>query len=646
MSHNKMDGSRKKLLFLSLGALGVVYGDIGTSPLYAVNEVFFGHGQLTTSPENILGAISLIIWAITAVISFKYVVYVLKADNDGEGGVFALSNLINKLNIARFNFFIVVSTLLIFAAGLLFGDGIITPAISVISAVEGLEVITPALKPLVVPITIVILTGLFMFQKKGTHKVGSIFGPIILLWFAILGTLGFVEILKVPQIIQAFNPIHAILFLLHTSIFKLALVMGSVMLTITGGEAMYADMGHFGRKPIRISWFSVVYPCLILNYLGQGAYLLSGSTIVNDNIFYSLVPKMFLYPMVILATMATVIASQALISGAFSLAAQAVTLDLLPRLKIIQTHHEHEGQKYVPFINWSLYLGAVFLVITFKSSTNLASAYGLAVSGVMFVTTLAMLAIARYKWGWSKFKALAIFLPFLAIDTAFLLSNSIKVFEGGFIPLLIGISLWAVMKIWNWGKTKVRSTYSAYSTLTIADLLKIKSNAKCFIPRSMVVMTPTFARNLSDYIPTVKQMLWERYQMLPQDLLFLTVQVTKDPYVKTNKYEVVKFLEDSNKGSIISVRVNFGFMEELNVEETLVKLAKLKEINIDEDPKNWLVHIQKERLMKDNGLNTGIKSLMFNIYNFMVKISDEADHFFGLGNKMKLSIEVMPVKLS
>ncbi len=339
-SHSGHSG-KNKLMLLALGALGVVYGDIGTSPLYAIKEIFFGHALTHHTNADIFGVISLVFWSLTLVVAFKYVFLVLRADSDGEGGVFALYSLIGQLNKKTYA---AIITLLVIAAGLLYGDGIITPAISVISAVEGLSFITKTFDPYIVPITVAILTGLFFIQSKGTAKVGAIFGPIMLIWFGAIAILGGKEVIQTPAILASLNPLYAFQFLTSHNIHTIFMVLGSVMLVITGGEAMYADMGHFGRLPIRISWYVITFPALILSYLGQGAYMLSGKEVIGENLFFSLVPHQFLIPMVILATLATVIASQALISGAFSLTAQAISLGLFPYLPMQHTHEEHEGQ--------------------------------------------------------------------------------------------------------------------------------------------------------------------------------------------------------------------------------------------------------------------------------------------------------------
>lgn len=632
---------------LSLSSLGVVYGDIGTSPLYAINEVFFGHDghSLPASAANVFGVISLVFWAITIVISFKYVIYVLRADNDGEGGVFALSSLVNKLSRGKAKLIFAISILLVFAAGLLFGDGIITPAISVTSAVEGLSFVTKGLNPYIVPITIVILTGLFLVQKKGTAKIGVFFGPIILVWFIVIALIGAKEIISYPQILVALSPIYAIRELLGHSFGQTALILGSVMLTITGGEAMYADMGHFGRKPIRLSWFTITYPALVLNYLGQGAFLLGHGHVINENLFYSTIPSWGVVPIVFLATIATVIASQALISGAFSLASQAIALGYFPRLRVIQTHHEHEGQKYIPFINWSLWFGSVVLVLVFRSSAKLASAYGLAVSGVMLVTTLALIIIARYEWNWSKVKTLAIFAPLALIDMVFLLTNTTKIVEGGFIPLAIGLSLMVMMQIWAWGKSRVRAVYKNYPAITMKELVLMKRRSVNVIPKSFVIMSPEFISQENEKIPPLAQMIIDRYGILPRHLVLIKVKIDKGPYIKRKRFEVFKFYDDPKKGSIVSVKVRFGFMEDTDVERVLIDLARHKEINIDEHPRNWLIHIRQENVLESSQIGNFIKRFSYWFFNFLLKNSRGSDYYFGLGKNICLSTEVLPVEI-
>jgi len=633
------------LLKLTIGALGVVYGDIGTSPLYAINEIFFGKANIIHNIENILGGISLVLWSLTIIVAFKYVVFVLRADNDGEGGVFALYGLLSK---KKFRLGAVVTTLLIFAAGLLYGDGIITPAISVISAVEGLKVVTAAFEPYILPLTITILTGLFLIQSKGTHKIGKVFGPIIIIWFLSIATLGLSQIIKNPQILAAFNPIYAIRFLLSHSIRDNLLVLGSVMLVFTGGEAMYADMGHFGRKPIRLSWFGLVYPALILNYLGQGAYLLSGKKIIFGNIFYSLVPTSFLIPMVILATTATVIASQALISGAFSLTTQAIAFNLFPFMKVNHTNEEHSGQIYINIVNWLLYLGTVSLVLLFKSSSNLAGAYGLAVSGVEIMTTICIFFIAQYYWKWPRLKAASLFIPLGIFESMFLTANSLKIFQGGYVPLSIAIVLSIIMIVWQWGTKIKENIYKNIRTMKLADLIKIKETItqNDTIERSSIFLTPRFITKKDEDVPIILEIFYKRYRQLPKNIIMLSVFTDKDnPYFKDKRYEVINFFEDKKRGSLYSVQVRFGFMEEPNVELVLEDLASHQKMNLNIDPSQWLIHTFHKRILFDEKSSLFSK-IKLSIYKFLDHNSIKADEYFGFGNKNELTVEVVPVRFT
>jgi KUP system potassium uptake protein len=403
---------------LTLGALGVVYGDIGTSPLYAMDQIF--RVAPTRAPEDALGAVSLVIWTLTLIVAIKYALLVLRARNDGEGGVFALYGLLHDGSDRR-------TRLLLWAlmagAGLLIGDGMITPAISVLSAVEGLGVAAPSFAAAAVPITIGLLIALFAIQFKGASGVGFVFGPIVLVWFAAIAALGVGQIAAHPQILAAVNPVYGFTFLGRAHFFEALLILGALMLVVTGGEAMYADVGHFGPLPIRLSWFAVVYPALLINYLGQGAYVMAGEPVAGDKLFYALAPHWLLMPLVALATAATVIASQALISGAFSLVSQAIRLGLFPRLDIEHTHHAHEGQVYIPVVNWILLIGCAALVLSFGSSAALAAAYGLAVSGVMVITSVAMIPIARREWRWSRATTALVWGPLTALNTSFLIAS-------------------------------------------------------------------------------------------------------------------------------------------------------------------------------------------------------------------------------
>src|SRR5450432_1960714 len=421
-------GDNRYLMKLALGALGVVYGDIGTSPLYSVRECFIG--GMPTTPANILGVLSLISWSLIIMVSLKYIAYVLRADNKGEGGILALMALTSS-NMRKSKAYLPLIFLGVFGSALLYGDGMITPAISVLSAVEGLEIAAPSLAPLVVPITIVILIGLFVVQKRGTGGIGTVFGPITFVWFITIAVLGVSHIIEYPAVLWAINPAHGVRFL-ATHGQRGLLVLGGVFLAVTGGEALYADLGHFGRRPIRLAWFSVVFPCLLMNYFGQGALLIAHpETIVNP--FFRMVPAFALFPVVLLSTCATVIASQALISGVYWLTSQATMLGFLPRFSIRHTSANERGQIYIPSVNYALMLAAIGLVLGFKSSDALAAAYGIAVTLTMVITTILAFFLVRYGWGWGYHKAIPLSLVFFIPEMFFVGANTAKIWSGGWV---------------------------------------------------------------------------------------------------------------------------------------------------------------------------------------------------------------------
>jgi KUP system potassium uptake protein len=448
-SHTPGTTDSRNLLRLSLGALGVVYGDIGTSPLYAVRECFHGAHAIEPSAGNVLGVLSLIFWSLLVIVTLKYTLYVLRADNKGEGGILALTALATAglRDSGRGKALILIG---LFGSALLYGDGMITPAISVLSAVEGLRVAAPSLDFLVIPITIAILIGLFTMQKRGTGSIGALFGPITLCWFVAIGCLGLYRIVENPAVIVAANPLHAVEFFVHNGWLGLA-TLGSVFLVVTGGEALYADLGHFGRKPIQAAWFALVFPALSLCYLGQGALLLQRPE-AAENLFFQMGPSWTLYPMVALSTCATVIASQALISGVYSLTSQATMLGFMPRLDIRHTSAEERGQIYMPTVNAALMVCTIGLVLGFRSSQGLAAAYGVAVTLTMAITTVLALFVARWRWGWSWFHASLLTLLFLVPELCFVGANIPKIDDGGWFPLVLGALLFTLMTTWQRGR--------------------------------------------------------------------------------------------------------------------------------------------------------------------------------------------------
>ena len=633
--------SGRNVATLAIGALGVVFGDIGTSPLYAIDQIFFGLADIRRTPENVLGAISLAIWTITVVVAIKYALLVLRADNDGEGGVFALYGLLHRFkNEGRR----VLLWSLMLGAGLLLGDGMITPAISVLSAVEGLEVATPAFSPYVVPITVILLTALFAVQYKGTAGVAVVFGPLLLVWFVVIAALGLFAIAQEPSILAAFDPSYGTIFLMRAGPRGSLLILSAMMLVVTGGEAMYADLGHFGARQIRISWFAVVFPSLLLNYLGQGAYLISGASVEGGKLFYNLAPQPLLVPLVVLATLATIVASQALISAAFSLISQAVGLGLFPRLLVRHTHQAHSGQIYIPFINWALYAGCVALVLVFRSSAGLAAAYGLAVAGVMVITSVAMFSVARRYWKWNAIQTWLVWGALIAVNGALLVASSLKFLEGGFIPLGIGVVSFFVMATWRWGRKATLAAYEARSTMTMADVVQLHRTGVHFIERNALVLAPTQVRHLTDRAPTLVSLLWDRYGILPRNLILVEVIHPKVPYIHEDRYRVIVFDRDKERGSVISVQLRFGFMEEPNVESYLEDMAQHHEIDLPAHPRQWVVHVSHENLLpaRDMGL---FRRLRFRLFLFLRLLSRPTYYGYHLGDEVQLSAEIMPVRV-
>ena len=632
---------RGGLAALAIGAIGVVYGDIGTSPLYAIDQIFFGSAAVAPTPENVLGAISAAIWTIFIIVAVKYALLVLRAENDGEGGVFALYGLLHKYKNRGAR---VLLWSLMLGAGLLLGDGMITPAISVLSAVEGLDVATPALAPYVTPITLALLTGLFSIQHKGASGIGVIFGPIMIVWFITIAVLGGAEIAREPAILAAFNPALGVRFLARSGPREALLILGALMLVITGGEAMYADLGYFGARPIRVGWFAVVFPALLLNYLGQGAHLLGGAPIAAGKLFYSLAPAPLVAPLVILATLATVVASQALISGAFSLTSQAIGLGLFPRFDVKHTHLDHAGQIYIPVVNWGLYLGCVALVIGFGSSSALAAAYGLAVAGVMLITSCAMVPIALRYWRWSVARTALVWGPFTAINSAFLVASSLKFMEGGFVPLAVGVAAFLVMATWRWGRKATFAAYAARSTMSMADVVALHRAGTSFLERNALIMAPVRVRHLADRAPALVGLLWERYGVFPRNLILVEVVHPKVPYIHDHRYHVTVFDRDQDRGCVIGVELRFGFMEEPNVELCLEDMARHREIDLPGDPGQWIVHVSHENLLPARRMNL-FRRFRLRLFLFLRLVSGSAYHTYHLGEEVQLSAEIMPVRV-
>lgn len=555
-----MKANNKRTLPLALAALGIVYGDLGSSPLYALRESLSG---LSINSSNIFGVLSLIFWSLILVISIKYLVYILRIDNDGEGGILALLALFKKFDLKAYKTFLVIA---IFGTALVIGDGMLTPAISVLSAIEGLHVISPSMSYLTIPVTVMILIGLFLSQHHGTHKIGGLFGPILLVWFLTIGTLGASHIIEHPIILQAINPYYGYHFFIENG-WKGYLLLGGVFLVLTGGEALYADLGHFHTFPIRLSWFTVVLPCLLLNYFGQGAHLLNNpDAIVNP--FYSLSPEWFAYPLLILATLATIIASQAVITATFSLTKQAVLLNLYPKIPIIQTSGNEVGQIYIPHINTILAIGSLLLVLLFRSSSALTHAYGIAVNLEMVcITTLISYYFYKHLQ-WSLFKIVLFGALFFTIDLAFLGSNLYKIHSGGWFPVLVAFVFSMVMITWHQGIEYLRTVYykDKGDFKEILDSLKL-SKVTC-MPDSLTIF-------VADPFDTTGGSLLRYFKlnhMIPEHVLILSMVTESQPYVEFDqRFELIHI--DKN---ITKLTLHNGFMQLVDVPDMLDMANKAK----------------------------------------------------------------------
>ncbi len=560
MSHDQQAGdvSGKRLATLALAALGVVYGDIGTSPLYAVKEVFAGNHPIPVTEANIYGSLSLFFWALIIIVSIKYVIFIMRADNRGEGGIMAMIALALHDAVGKPKRAKAITIVGILGAAMFYGDGMVTPAMSVLSAVEGLEVATPAFKPFVIPVTMVVLFGLFFVQKHGTALVGAAFGPVMLLWFSALALLGVHSIIAHPEILKAINPFYGIEFLLANKAMSLV-AMGNVVLAVTGAEALYADMGHFGRKPIQRAWFSFVLPALVLNYFGQGALILSEPQTVS-NPFFHLGPDWLLYPLVGLATVATVIASQAVISGAFSVTRQAMQLGFVPRMEVQHTSEKEAGQIYLPAVNWGLMAAVMILVLGFKSSNNLAAAYGIAVTGDMVITSILATAVVAKGWGWGWLRAAALFSCFLVVELIFLAANILKIPDGGWFPLVAGVVVFVLMTTWSRGRELLSNRLSG-DRLELSLFLDSLSSA---MP-ARVDGTAVFLNADPKGVPHALLHNLMHNKVLHERVVLVSVQFFDVPYVPDIDRVEVRALKEN----FWSVIVQYGFKDDPNIPAAL-----------------------------------------------------------------------------
>lgn len=609
---------------LSLAALGVVFGDIGTSPLYAIRECFHGEYGISVTNENILGVLSLMFWALVMIVTLKYLTFVLRADNNGEGGVIALTALLKRSGIKKGRGGTGLVALGLFAACLLYGDGMITPAISVLSAVEGIRIITPVFEPYVVLLTILILTGLFFLQKRGTAKVGSLFGPVLLVWFIVIAVLGAVQIIRDPRVLFAVFPWHGIVFLAQNKLHGFV-VLGAVFLVVTGAETLYADMGHFGKRPIRLTWIILVFPALVLNYFGQGALLMLKPEEAYQP-FYALVPSWALVPMVLLATAATIIASQAVITGAFSLTRQAIQLGYLPRLKVSHTSAAHIGQIYIAPVNWLLMICTIGLVIGFQSSGNLAAAYGVAVTSTMLITTILFFVVVQRRWGWSWLKAGALAGTFFLVDIPFFCANISKIFHGAWFPLVIGAVFFTVMLTWAKGR-KILSDQLLKLSPSIDDF---KKSLEVNPPHEVKGQAVFLAGNPHRVPQSLVQNL-NHNKILHSDIAILHFKTEDIPRVPSfEKIEAEKILNGFYK-----ITAHHGFMETPAM-ETILALAREKGVEIKSE--NTSFFLGREKLVIGDKPKMGVwRSRLF---LFLSKNSMDAGSFFHIPSNQVMEVGV------
>jgi len=601
----------------------VVYGDIGTSPLYAFKETFTEKThELVVDQVNVYGVCSLAFWALVLIISVKYLSFVMKADNHGEGGILALTSLVMKKNQKVVKAGALV-TLGVFGTALLYGDGIITPAISVLSAVEGLEEVSSSFEAWVIPIAVVILVGLFSVQKRGTGAVGKVFGPIMVVWFIVIAVMGLRHVIDHPGIFQSVNPIWAVRFFEHESL-KAFLALGSIFLVVTGGEALYADMGHFGRKPIAIGWYSLVLPALLLNYWGQGAFVLQNPELVNPDtkFFFLMVPEVLKLPLVILATMATIIASQALISGVFSLTQQAVQLDYLPRIRIDHTSQQHSGQIYVPLVNWALMVACVGLVIGFQTSSNLAAAYGIAVTMTMAITTLIFFRVLTDRWGWPRWKAMLVCVPMLVAEFGFLGANIPKIPHGGWFALGVGGILMVQMSTWRRGRQLVaarirRGERPIHEVLDEHNDIKRVSGTGVFLFKDLGQAPPALINNL------------RHNKVLHRTTLIVSVDTGDTPRVDPTERAVVTKVEPG----VFQVLLSYGFMEDPDVPQALGALS-IRGLTFDPDDVTYFIGRESVVAGKAPGMHPAFEHL----FVWLNRGADSAVRFFNLPDEQVFEV--------
>lgn len=607
--------TNKRFATLTLAALGIVYGDIGTSPLYALKEVFGGsHHPVPITPDNVLGILSLFFWSLIIIVTLKYVSFIMRANNKGEGGIIALMTLAMQKGVPGSRQQKLLIALGLVGAALFYGDGVITPAISVLSAVEGLEIITPAFNPYVLPISLIVLISLFIFQRKGTASIGALFGPVMMVWFAVLTILGISAIIQNPSVMAAVNPLYAFKFITTNSMLGF-LALGAVVLCVTGAEALYADMGHFGAKPIQYAWLGYVLPALVINYFGQGALLLTDPTAVK-NPFYLMAPEWALYPLVLLATLATVIASQALISGVYSVTQQAMQLGYTPRLAVQHTSEQEIGQIYIPAINWMLLISIVLLVLEFRTSSNLAAAYGIAVTGTMLITNILAIAVAVRLWNWSPLRAVLGALPFICIDLAFFLANSVKIADGGWFPLAFGLVIFILLTTWKRGRERLSEQMSADGMQLVPFITQMVDGGVERVPGTAVFMTQD-----TEVVPHAMLHSLKHYKRLHERVIVLSVKVLDEPYVPEAQRVAVTHLS----GNFSQVIVHYGYKNETDIPAALALCASA---NLDINMMDTTFFLGRETLIPK--MTTTMAYWRTLIFIALFKNSGSATAFFKI----------------
>jgi KUP system potassium uptake protein len=613
-SHSPSQASRAALV---LGAIGVVFGDIGTSPLYTLKEAFGGHYGLTPSHDNVLGILSLVFWAMVLVVTLKYVTVIMRADNRGEGGILSLMTVVHRALPIASPLSYSIGILGILGTAFFFGDAVITPAMSVLSAVEGMELVAPALHPYVLPVALAVLVALFASQRFGTEKVGKVFGPVMSVWFVCIALLGVAQIVKNPSVLLALNPAYGVSFFLDNGS-AAWLVLGAVVLCVTGGEALYADMGHFGRFPIRKAWLYFVLPALVLNYFGQGALVLADPAAVR-NPFYNLVPSALLIPMIVLATMATVIASQAVISGAFSLSREAVQLGYLPRMKIVHTSAHTKGQIYVPWVNNILFITVIGLVIGFGSSSAMAVAYGVSVTGSMLIDTVLLIILASQGWRMRPAVIWAFGAAYLIIDSALFSANAIKFLHGAWVPVLLGLVVFTIMRTWRHGRDLVREQVNRES-LRIEHFVKsVQVDPPTRVQGTAIFMTPS-----NDYLPPSMLHNLKHNKVLHERNILLSVETSGVPRADQDERYA---LSDLGNG-FLRLTLRFGYMEDPDVPKALRLLKQAKVPGLDLDPMDTTYFASREALIAK--ADQGMAMWRDKLFLFMSRNATPATEFFGI----------------